>query len=111
MHATQSELPWNPAGGRGAAAALLLALQQLEQHFGRSRSYRNAPRTLDCDLLLYNRQIIDTPTLQVPHPRMHLRAFVLIPLAEIAPEIDIPGLGALSALLPAVAQQLIRQIA
>jgi 2-amino-4-hydroxy-6-hydroxymethyldihydropteridine diphosphokinase len=75
---------------------LFNALQQLEQQFGRIRSYRNAPRTLDCDLLLYDQQIIHTSTLQVPHPRMHLRAFVLIPLLEIAPNIHIPGLGAAS---------------
>ncbi|HEX5805831.1 MAG TPA: 2-amino-4-hydroxy-6-hydroxymethyldihydropteridine diphosphokinase [Macromonas sp.] len=67
--------------------ALLLELQALEQHAGRERPYRNAPRTLDLDLLLYGDQAIDSSTLQVPHPRMWERAFVLVPLAEIAPEL------------------------
>jgi 2-amino-4-hydroxy-6-hydroxymethyldihydropteridine diphosphokinase len=62
---------------------LLAALQGIEQHAGRERSYRNAPRTLDLDLLLYGAQVIDTPDLVVPHPRMWERAFVLLPLAEI----------------------------
>lgn len=67
------------------APALLAALQGMEQHFGRERPYRNAPRTLDLDLLLYGSARIDSPTLTVPHPRMGERAFVLVPLAEIAP--------------------------
>ena len=66
-------------------AALLDALQQLETEAGRERPYRNAPRTLDLDLLLYGSERIATPRLSVPHPRMHERAFVLVPLAEIAP--------------------------
>ncbi len=64
---------------------LMLALQQLEQAGGRERPYRNAPRTLDLDILLYGEQVINTPTLTVPHPRMVERGFVLVPLAEIAP--------------------------
>lgn len=64
---------------------LLQALQALELAAGRERPYRNAPRTLDLDLLLYDDVVLDTPTLTLPHPRMHLRAFVLQPLAEIAP--------------------------
>ena len=68
------------------ALALLDALQQLEADAGRERPYRNAPRTLDLDLLLYGDERIDTPRLCVPHPRMHERAFVLVPLAEIAPQ-------------------------
>ena len=66
--------------------ALLDALQQLEQEAGRLRPYRNAPRTLDLDLLSYGNLTLDTPRLTVPHPRMLQRAFVLLPLAEIAPE-------------------------
>lgn len=68
------------------APALLRALQQLEYAAGRERPYRNAPRTLDLDVLLYGSARIDSPSLTVPHPRMHQRAFVLVPLAEIAPQ-------------------------
>ena len=68
------------------AEALLAALQRLEQEAGRERPYRNAPRTLDLDLLLYGGITLDTPTLTLPHPRMRERAFVLRPLAEIAPD-------------------------
>ena len=78
---------------RLAPAALLAALQAIEQAHGRQRSHRNAPRTLDLDLLLYGTQVIDLPGLQVPHPYLHERAFVLVPLAEIAPDLAIPGHG------------------
>ena len=68
------------------AHTLLAQLQALENKAGRARPYRNAPRTLDLDILLYDGgQAINTPTLVVPHPRMAQRAFVLVPLAEIAP--------------------------
>ncbi len=67
------------------ALQLLQALQQIEHLAGRERPYRNAPRTLDLDLLCYGDERIDTPELQVPHPRLWQRAFVLMPLAEIAP--------------------------
>lgn len=67
------------------APILLQHLQQIEQAAGRERSYVNAPRTLDLDLLLYGDGRIDSPQLTVPHPRMWQRAFVLLPLAEIAP--------------------------
>ncbi|WP_428420040.1 2-amino-4-hydroxy-6-hydroxymethyldihydropteridine diphosphokinase [Methylibium sp.] len=85
--------------------ALLAALQSIEQAHGRERPYRNAPRTLDLDLLLHGDTRLDTPTLTLPHPRLHERAFVLRPLAEIAPALVLPGRGAVSALLPAVADQ------
>lgn len=62
---------------------LLAALQSIEQQAGRERSFKNAPRTLDLDLLLYGTQQMDTPDLVVPHPRMGERAFVLLPLAEL----------------------------
>jgi len=65
---------------------LLVALQGLEEGAGRERPYRNAPRTLDLDLLLHGDAVMDTPVLTLPHPRMTQRAFVLRPLAEIAPE-------------------------
>lgn len=64
---------------------LLAALQRIEQLAGRERPYRNAPRTLDLDLLLYGELQQDDPVLTLPHPRMYERAFVLVPLAEIAP--------------------------
>lgn len=67
------------------APALLDALQAIESQAGRERPYRNAPRTLDLDLLLYGSARIDSTRLTVPHPRMMQRAFVLVPLAEIAP--------------------------
>lgn len=69
------------------APALLAALQAIETAFGRERPYRNAPRTLDLDLLLYGSARTNTATLAVPHPRMWERAFVLVPLAEMAPEL------------------------
>ena len=67
------------------APDLLQVLQAIEQQYGRTRDYHNAPRTLDLDLLLYGDGEINSPDLTVPHPRMALRAFVLVPLAEIAP--------------------------
>ena len=71
---------------RLTAPDLLRALQQLEQAAGRARPYRHAPRTLDLDLLTYGDARIDSPQLSLPHPRLLQRAFVLRPLAEIAPE-------------------------
>ena len=68
------------------AMDVLDLLQSLENQAGRERPYRNAPRTLDLDLLLYGDARIDAPTLNVPHPRMWGRAFVLLPLAELAPQ-------------------------
>lgn len=68
------------------APHLLAELQALEQAAGRERPYLNAPRTLDLDLLFYGEGCIQSPTLTVPHPRLWERAFVLVPLAEIAPE-------------------------
>jgi len=66
---------------------LLDALQAIEQAHGRERPYRNAPRTLDLDLLLYDDLVLDTPRLALPHPRLGERAFVLRPLLEIAPDL------------------------
>lgn len=88
------------------AATLLSHLQRIESAHGRERPYRNAPRTLDLDLLLYGDQQMVSPELTLPHPRMHLRAFVLVPLAEIADAgLCIPGRGTPQALLPGVADQ------
>lgn len=64
---------------------LLATLLEIETKFGRIRQERNGPRTLDLDLLLFDDLILDSPNLQIPHPRMRERAFVLVPLAEIAP--------------------------
>jgi len=69
------------------AIDLLRAFQSVEDLAGRERPYHNAPRTLDIDLLLYGDGNIQSPELQVPHPRMHERAFVLLPLSELAPEL------------------------
>ena len=81
---------------------LLDRLLEIELGHGRVRSFPNAPRTLDLDLLLYGDLQVRDPGLTVPHPRMHERAFVLVPLAEIEPQCVIPGRGAVSALLNAV---------
>jgi len=94
-----------------SAEELLPALLALEQNFGRERSYLNAPRTLDLDLLLYGDQVIASPTLTVPHPRMTTRAFVLIPLLQIDPFIHIPGQGAAHQFVPDVADQAIQKFA
>ena len=69
------------------AERLLAELQELEARHGRKRSFPNAPRTLDLDVLLFGDLTLDSPTLKIPHPRMHERAFVLKPLLEIAPEL------------------------
>jgi 2-amino-4-hydroxy-6-hydroxymethyldihydropteridine diphosphokinase len=69
-----------------AAPELLACLQGIEAAAGRERPWRNAPRTLDLDLLLYGDARIASATLTVPHPRLHERAFVLLPLRELAPE-------------------------
>ena len=69
------------------AIELLRAFQSEENLAGRERPYRNAPRTLDIDLLLYGEGNIQSPALQVPHPRMRERAFVLLPLSELAPDL------------------------
>jgi len=87
------------------AEALLQALHGIEQAHGRERPYRNAPRTLDLDLLLYGDAVINSPTLTVPHPRITERAFVLVPLLELAPAIHIPGHGAAAQYAAGVADQ------
>ncbi len=71
--------------------ALLDLLQRIEASHGRERSYRNAPRTLDLDLLRHGEQVLAHPRLTLPHPRMAERAFVLAPLAELAPDLRIDG--------------------
>jgi len=83
------------------ARALLGALLELERAFGRDRSAgaTHGPRTLDLDLLLYGAETIDEPLLNVPHPRLHERRFVLEPLAELDPDLEVPGQGSVQALL------------
>jgi len=76
-----------------APRALLQALLQIEHSHGRERTFRNAPRTLDLDVLLYDDLQLHEHGLTIPHPQMHRRAFVLQPLLEIAPDCVIPGIG------------------
>lgn len=94
------------------ASELLHVLQRIENAHGRVRpaGVVNAPRTLDLDLLLFGKDTVATPELTVPHPRMHLRAFVLVPLLEIAPDAVIPGLGAARDYVAATADQAIQKI-
>lgn len=94
------------------ALTFLERLFAIEAGFGRVRTVKNAPRTLDLDLLLYGGQQLDQPGLTLPHPRMTERAFVLAPLAEIVPDLEIPGHGVRVAdLLPTVADQRIERFA
>lgn len=78
---------------------LLDALLEIERRHGRERTFRNSPRTLDLDLLLYDQLRVDEPGLHIPHPRMHERAFVLLPLLEIASGAVLPGHGRVADIL------------
>lgn len=89
---------------------LLAKLLEIERRHGRKRSFPNAPRPLDLDLLLYGEAKFSTRRLTIPHPRMHERAFVLKPLLDLDPEISIPGKGAASELLAACGTQQIERI-
>jgi 2-amino-4-hydroxy-6-hydroxymethyldihydropteridine diphosphokinase len=93
-----------------APHALLAELQRIELAHGRLRSHRNAPRTLDLDLLLHGEERIESAELTVPHPRLHERAFVLRPLADVMPSLVIPGLGPIAEWLPRVADQRIEPL-
>lgn len=79
--------------------ALLDALHDIEDEVGRERPFINAPRVLDCDLLLYENIVLQTDKLTLPHPRMHTRGFVLLPLFEIAPHLSIPNHGKIASLI------------
>ena len=79
-------------GTEAAALELLRALREIETRMGSKKLVAKGPRLIDMDILLYGQETIDTPELQVPHPRMHLRRFVLVPLAEIAPDAVHPRL-------------------
>lgn len=86
--------------------ALLDALLAIERAHGRDRDAEDGrwgPRRLDLDLLLHGDAVLDQPGLQLPHPRLHERAFVLVPLAEVAPALVVPGLGTVATLRAAVA--------
>ena len=96
---------------RLTAHDLLQSLLGIERTFGRVRDFRNAPRTLDLDLLLYADLMFHEPGLTLPHPRMHERAFVLLPLVEIAPECEIPGKGKARDWLMRVSDQAITRVA
>jgi 2-amino-4-hydroxy-6-hydroxymethyldihydropteridine diphosphokinase len=78
---------------------LLNAILSIENDAGRIRPYPNAPRVLDCDLLMYDDVVMATDKLTLPHPRMHLRGFVLLPLFEIAPALLIPNHGKIATLI------------
>ena len=93
-----------------APLALLRALQSIEDARGRERPYRHAPRRLDLDLLLYADETVSSAALTLPHPRLHERAFVLAPLAELAPDVKVPGRGPAKELLGTVAHQRISRL-
>jgi 2-amino-4-hydroxy-6-hydroxymethyldihydropteridine diphosphokinase len=91
---------------------VLDATQDIERRSGRARDGARGPRTLDIDVLLYDGRTLDTPRLQLPHPRMEQRAFVLVPLLEIAPDLVLPSGNSVRALVadPAVASQRVKKV-
>ena len=93
-----------------SAAQLLAALQEIEQRHGRERPHANAPRTLDLDLLLYDEAAISSTMLTLPHPRMHQRAFVLMPLLDLDPRLEVPGRGSVRELLARCAGQRVARL-
>jgi 2-amino-4-hydroxy-6-hydroxymethyldihydropteridine diphosphokinase len=94
-----------------SAAELLSVLLATEEKGGRKRSQvRWCPRVIDIDLLLYGQDIVHQPGLEVPHPRMHLRAFVLLPLLELVPNVEIPGVGLARVCLGALEKQRVQKI-
>lgn len=86
-------------------AETLARLQLIENQHGRVRPYHNAPRTLDLDLLMYDELTMRSEFLTLPHPRLHERAFVLRPLADLCPDLTVPGVGSVSACLLSVGSQ------
>jgi 2-amino-4-hydroxy-6-hydroxymethyldihydropteridine diphosphokinase len=92
------------------AERLLAALQQIEARHGRKRSFPDAPRTLDLDVLLFGEKEFASPGLRIPHPRMHERAFVLQPLLEVSPQVTIPHRGSARTCLEACSEQKIEKI-
>lgn len=94
----------------GSAEELLHACLDLETQLGRVRTTRNAPRPIDVDVLLVGHQTVNTSSLTVPHPRMHLRRFVLEPLSQLNPAVEIPGKGRARDYLPATLDQIVKAI-
>jgi len=93
------------------AEALMRALIEIERRHGRVRDAgKGGPRSLDLDLLLYGQEVIRSPQLTVPHPRLHERAFVLAPLTELDPELTIPGRGRAADLLAACVGQRVEKL-
>lgn len=92
------------------APQLLRICHYIEDQFGRERPFRNAPRTLDLDLLLFGNELHDGEHLTVPHPRLTERAFTLVPLLELDPDLVIPGHGRAAEHLPGVSGQRIEKI-
>lgn len=90
---------------------LLRALLNIEHQHGRERTFRNAPRILDLDVLLYDDVQLHEHGLTIPHPQMHLRAFVLQPLLEIAPDASIPGIGRAEKALLKCQNQILERLA
>ena len=99
------ELMW-----QGDAEQLLHECMAIESQLGRIRTTRNAPRPIDVDVLLFGQETVNTSQLTVPHPRMHLRRFVLEPLLQLNPEIEIPGLGPAKNHLPGTLDQIVKAI-
>lgn len=93
-----------------SAMALLDDLQVMEKHHGRQRLFKNSPRTLDLDLLLYDSEVIENDRLLLPHPRMLQRAFVLLPLLEISPDVCMPDGQPVRNALSYVSDQLIQKL-
>jgi 2-amino-4-hydroxy-6-hydroxymethyldihydropteridine diphosphokinase len=92
------------------ASRLLTELKEIEARHGRRRSFKNAPRTLDLDILLYGEVTMSLAHLTLPHPRMHERAFVLKPLYEVAPHASIPGVGTVKDCLERTSGQIVERI-
>jgi 2-amino-4-hydroxy-6-hydroxymethyldihydropteridine diphosphokinase len=90
--------------------ALLEALQSIEVSAGRVRTFKDAPRTIDLDLLLYGDRVVEEPGLSIPHPRLHERAFALAPLVEIEPAAVVPGRGRAADLLARCAGQTVAKL-
>jgi 2-amino-4-hydroxy-6-hydroxymethyldihydropteridine diphosphokinase len=99
------ELQW-----QSDAEQLLTTCLGLEAQLGRVRTTRNAPRPIDVDVLLVGMQTVNTSRLTVPHPRMHLRRFVLEPLLQLNPTVEIPGKGPARLYLPASLDQVVKAI-
>lgn len=93
-----------------APRALLEGLAAVERAAGRERAFKDAPRLIDLDVLLYDERVVDEPGLAIPHPRLHERAFALAPLVEVAPDAVVPGHGRAADLLARCAGQKVARI-